>query len=81
MRLFQKKNEAAVRSQLRSGQRHPFTALDGYTPLGGGEVRANVSQLSGDAGDKKSAGDGLAQSSGKRHKRKAASKARWHRET
>ena len=39
MRLFQKKNEAAVRSQLRNGQRHPFTALDGYTPLGGGEVR------------------------------------------
>ena len=39
MKLFQKKSPPAVRSQLRSGVRHPFTALDGYTPLGGGQVR------------------------------------------
>jgi hypothetical protein len=39
MRLFQKKKEPAVRTQLRAGARHPFTALDGYTPLGGGDVR------------------------------------------
>ncbi|MGI6028254.1 MAG: serine/threonine protein phosphatase [Candidatus Heteroscillospira sp.] len=39
MKWFQKKEAAAVRSQLRGGARHPFTALDGYTPLGGGETR------------------------------------------
>jgi len=39
MRLFQKKKEPAAHAQLRTGARHPFTALDGYTPLGGGDVR------------------------------------------
>ena len=38
MRLFQKKEQAAVSTQLRGVQRHPFSALDGYTPLGSGEV-------------------------------------------
>ncbi len=39
MNLFRKKSETAVRSQLRSGTRHPFSMLEGYTPLGGGETR------------------------------------------
>ena len=37
---FLKKEEGtAARAQLRSGQRHPFMALDGYVPLGGGDSR------------------------------------------
>ena len=36
-----KKERGAVAAvcQLRSGERHPFGALDGFTPLGGGEER------------------------------------------
>lgn len=39
MRLFQKKKAPAVKVQLRDGTRHPFSALDGYIPLGDGDIR------------------------------------------
>ena len=39
MRLFQKGKDTAARAQLRAGARHPFTTLDGYVPLGGGDTR------------------------------------------
>ncbi len=39
MRLFTGKKRPAPRVQLRSAQRHPFGVLDGYVPLGGGDIR------------------------------------------
>ena len=39
MKLFDKKKRPAPMPQLRSGERHPFGVFDGYTPLGGGDVR------------------------------------------
>jgi len=38
MKLFSGKSKAMPTAQLRSGERHPFTALDCYVPLGGGET-------------------------------------------
>ncbi|MBR4952991.1 MAG: phage portal protein [Oscillospiraceae bacterium] len=38
MKLFSGKGRAMPTAQLRSGERHPFTALDYYAPLGGGET-------------------------------------------
>jgi len=38
MKLFSGKSKVIPTAQLRSGERHPFTALDCYVPLGGGET-------------------------------------------
>lgn len=38
MKLFSGKSKALPMAQLRSSERHPFTALDYYAPLGGGET-------------------------------------------
>lgn len=39
MKLFSSKKRPAPRVQLRSASRHPFGVLDGYVPLGGGDIR------------------------------------------
>ncbi len=40
MSIFKRpRAEPAVRTQIRSAQRHPFGMLDAYVPLGGGDVR------------------------------------------
>ena len=41
MKLFPKARErrAAVTTQIRAADRHPFGMLDNYVPLGGGDVR------------------------------------------
>ncbi len=39
MKLFQKKKEPSIKTQLRQGERHPFTALGGYVPLSDGEIK------------------------------------------
>ena len=39
MKLFSgKKKDPPPRVQIRSVQSHPFNLIDGYVPLGGGEI-------------------------------------------
>lgn len=39
MKLFAGRRSPAPTVQLRSAERHPFGMLDGYVPLGGGDIR------------------------------------------
>ena len=39
MKLFSKQKAALPVTQIRGGEKHPFSLLDGYVPLGSTETR------------------------------------------